>query len=84
MPKFARQNFKGELTIKGVEQELYSLLNSYTPSTLMVDELDKFTATLKPICTDYEKFEGSSFKKELGRITKRLQERNPTYVTPVL
>ena len=83
MSKFQRQNFKGDLTLKVLEQELYSLLNSYTPSTLMATELDDFTATLQSISKDYEKLE-LSFTESFEKIVDGLKRKVPSYVAPII
>ena len=84
MTKFERGNFLGEKTIEVLTQELYSLLNSYTPSTMTGDEQNDFNRTLKSISVDYEKFGNMSFNDEFTRIVKRFQKSDPNYVSPVL
>ena len=80
---FQRQNFKGELTPKVLEQELYSLLNSYTPSTMMATELDEFNSTLISISKDYDGLE-LSFEDTFNKIVDGLKKHNENYVSPIL
>jgi len=84
MPKFVRQNFKGELTGKILYHELFGLLNSYTPRTLMQTEIVQFNETIESISKDFENVEGGNFKETFDKIVDKLTERDPHYQKPNL
>ena len=81
MTKFSRGNFKGERNIKNLKSELFSVLNSYTPSTMMAYEIDEFNTTLKAINVDFNKI-NESFDDETLKIISKLKERDVNYVSP--